>query len=391
MKNIGGMARDRIDGLDVLRSFAILFVLFGHMSEHSIPPAWMKTCFGHWGSLGVELFFVLSGYLIGGIIIRAIRAGEFRTSRDLFHFWLRRWLRTLPLYYVFLGLYLFFNRRGPFSPLHSPQYFVFMQNFIAPTPPFFELSWSLTIEEWFYLLFPIGFLALARVSTSSRRALLLAVLAFLLVPLGLKLDYALPIHGPDLFTAIRVPVLYRLDSLMYGVAIAALQQFRPGAWPLAIRLFPVGLTLFGLVLFCFVSELPAIDASKTRLALLFPVISAVCALMLPGMSSLSLARVPPLRRFFGFTSKISYSLYLGHILVIILVNHALFSHPGWRAEIYDRWFLIYPIYLLLFYGFAYVTYRLIERPGLAWRDRWTITRAGGQQAMTPPAGSPQPS
>lgn len=121
MGNFGSVGQKRIDGPDLFRFFAILRVLFGHMSEHFLPPPWLRIWSNHWGSLGVELCFVPSGYLIGGIIIRPIRAGKFKTSRDLLHFWLGRWLRTLLLYYLFPCLYLRLEWRGPFSPLRRAE------------------------------------------------------------------------------------------------------------------------------------------------------------------------------------------------------------------------------------------------------------------------------
>ena len=86
----------RVYGLDVFRAFAILFVLIGHSFEHSkIPP--QLQVFGRLGILGVELFFVLSGFLIGSIIMRLIDKNSFQNFSDIVIFWKRRWLRTLPL------------------------------------------------------------------------------------------------------------------------------------------------------------------------------------------------------------------------------------------------------------------------------------------------------
>ncbi len=148
---------DRVYGLDVFRSFAILFVLIGHSLEHSRISSQIQT-FGHLGILGVELFFVLSGFLIGSMIMRLIDNRRFHSLVDISIFWKRRWLRTLPLYFVALLAFLRFDYHGRHELLEYPAYFVFMQNFAYRMPDFFELSWSLAIEEHFYLLFPIVFL-----------------------------------------------------------------------------------------------------------------------------------------------------------------------------------------------------------------------------------------
>jgi peptidoglycan/LPS O-acetylase OafA/YrhL len=86
----------RVYGLDVFRAVAILFVLIGHSFENAKILPEIKV-FGRLGIVGVELFFVLSGFLIGSIIMRLIDEKRFHTLGDISAFWKRRWLRTLPL------------------------------------------------------------------------------------------------------------------------------------------------------------------------------------------------------------------------------------------------------------------------------------------------------
>src|SRR5579883_268892 len=118
-------------GLDVWRALAITLVLVGHASFFFLPltsklDAWYGLAF-----LGVELFFVLSGFLIGGILIAEFRDGTFRLRQ----FWLRRWLRTLPNYFLFLALNIVLYRAMNGAWPQFGLFLVFLQNFAWPHPP----------------------------------------------------------------------------------------------------------------------------------------------------------------------------------------------------------------------------------------------------------------
>jgi peptidoglycan/LPS O-acetylase OafA/YrhL len=104
------------------------------------------------GTLGVEIFFVLSGFLIGQILLRDFEQGV--NFKKLLHFWKRRWIRTIPVYYLVLFLKFVL---APAIGINIIWYFLFLQNNIYGID-FFGVSWSLVIEEWFYLLIPFGLL-----------------------------------------------------------------------------------------------------------------------------------------------------------------------------------------------------------------------------------------
>jgi peptidoglycan/LPS O-acetylase OafA/YrhL len=196
-------------GLDVFRAIAIIFVLLGHTLEHSKVSPEIRN-FGHLGILGVELFFVLSGFLIGSIIMRLIDQNRFHTFADVTVFWKRRWLRTLPLYFVALLAFLRFDYHGRHELLDYPAYFIFMQNFAYKIPAFFELSWSLAIEEHFYLWFPLAFVLWERVTKRSHLAIVLTAITFILIAYIFRLSFPVFSSWDDYNLNIRVPVLSRL-------------------------------------------------------------------------------------------------------------------------------------------------------------------------------------
>lgn len=144
----------RIYGLDILRALAILPVVAGHGA--ALMPEKISKKIGFLFYDGVSIFFVLSGFLIGGILIKILEKGTFG-SQQLFNFWIRRWFRTIPNYFLILTTllllnYLFVNN---FNVWDYKLYFLFSQNLFSNHPSFFPEAWSLSIEEWFYLLIPI--------------------------------------------------------------------------------------------------------------------------------------------------------------------------------------------------------------------------------------------
>ncbi len=135
--------------LDVLRACAIIFVLVHHVAQSwpGLDPAWLK--YTRFGAQGVDLFFVLSGWLIGGLFWRELNDNG---KVDFLRFWKRRWMRTIPPYLAGLTLAWLAVKIYRDEPFDFG-YFLFIQNYYT-VMPFFLVSWSLCIEEHFYLLAP---------------------------------------------------------------------------------------------------------------------------------------------------------------------------------------------------------------------------------------------
>lgn len=361
----------RVYGLDVFRAVAILFVLIGHTLEHSKVPPEIKV-FGSLGILGVELFFVLSGFLIGSIIIKLIEQNRFHSITAIVAFWKRRWLRTLPMYFVALLAFIRFDYHGRHDLLDYPTYFIFMQNFAYKIPDFFELSWSLAIEEHFYLWFPLVFLVLTRVTKRAYWAILFS--AFVFISIGYIYRLSLPLYSNwnDYAFAIRLTVMSRLDAIMFGVIIATIKYYWASAFDWIRAATPITATLFVLLCTWWFAKAPYLMQSRLLQINLFTGQAIICCLLLPYFDGLRSRG--GLNKFFTITSKLSYSLYLIHILIIIAVNRVL-MFSGKFDQIYENPFIIYPIYFSLFYLASWFTYNQIERPFLLLRDEkatWPI-------------------
>ena len=118
--------------LDICRSLAILLVLASH-GRVLLPDFEYKILLSNGGFFGVELFFVLSGFLIGKILLQLVDENRTRRS-DVLQFWKRRWYRTFPNYFLFLMLNAFVFSALFNAPPFNALYLVFLQNFAWPMP-----------------------------------------------------------------------------------------------------------------------------------------------------------------------------------------------------------------------------------------------------------------
>ncbi|HQZ42194.1 MAG TPA: acyltransferase [Flavobacteriales bacterium] len=305
-----GSQSQRIFGLDVMRALAIIQVAYSHSLE-LLGAYWPPDLSISYVD-GVDLFFVLSGFLVGGILLRSLEENELPWYKALLNFWQRRWLRTLPNYYLFLfvniGLAYAGVSRGV---LHTNTwaYFLFLQNFHVQLGLMFWESWSLAVEEWFYLLFPIAVLgALRLIKLPIRYAFLLATMVMIILPTVIRFSYIDGIESlfqQDLI--IRKLVVNRLDMIGFGVLAAWFHHYYREAWSkLKWFAFIVGVLGYWLA---------TIPWSMTNVGYLstwyFTFISIALAMTLPVLSSwYSTAKfTKPVE----FLSTISYALYLVHL------------------------------------------------------------------------------
>ena len=142
--------KNRVLGLDIVRSIAILLVVYTHAIAFIPKGIWrFYYLLPRPGIDGVSIFFVLSGFLIGTILLKIIDKSDF-THRVLLNFWIRRWFRTLPNYFLILLILLIYQvtvigNMGGFNL----KYLIFSQNLLHAHPEFFSEAWSLSVEEWF--------------------------------------------------------------------------------------------------------------------------------------------------------------------------------------------------------------------------------------------------
>lgn len=359
---------NRVFGLDLLRAIAVLTVLVGHSLNHGTPPGWLVRILSPQGVTGVEIFYVLSGYLIGHILLRSALTGQLHSRADVIDFWKRRWARTLPLYFFFLVVYMRFDYHGILEVKQIWPFFLFLQNLAWPTPPFFLHSWSLAVEEWFYLLLPLVFVLSRRVMKSNRAAMLCTAIIFVLVPTACRIMMALKVSewgGFDQY--VRSIVLCRLDSLFIGVLCAYVRVTHPAAFAGIARFWPFSL--------CAVLSLAGILSINAGLisdnlvarVVYFPLLSLSIACLIPAATQLKSTGISVLDVFVSHTAKVSYSLYLGHI-VMLTTMLGIMDFFGWKALGIASTAWLYVGFALLYYGFANLTYAFIEQPYIQLRN-----------------------
>jgi peptidoglycan/LPS O-acetylase OafA/YrhL len=361
------MSKDttRIYGLDVVRAYAIVVVLVAH--GRIVSGGWLDSLgipFIPWID-GVEVFFVLSGYLIGQIILKILDKPERPTLASLGHFWKRRWIRTLPNYYLLLGINLLLAYFAILpNDVHncSWHFLFFIHNFWDGRFNFFWESWSLSIEEWFYLLFPLLLWVLVGVFRKHKqRVILWGIFTLLLLPLLYRISISdTPVGGfYDWDVFFRKAVVTRLDAVIYGVLAAYLKFYHGAFWFKHRRgFFAAGLALCLLNIY-----LPKSLSGFYAKTFSFCVTSLGAALLLAQADAIKQARFPWLGRIITHISKISYSMYLTNLLVAqLLAVYFPLETNGQQAGAYlIFWSGTILISTLLYYGF--------EQPILKWRDR----------------------
>jgi peptidoglycan/LPS O-acetylase OafA/YrhL len=357
-----------VHGLDLLRAVAISLVVFQHgalffVLVYAAPPILIRA-----SAIGVPLFFVLSGFLIGTILLG--QGDALRDARVTGKFWLRRALRTLPNYYLFLlGLTLLwfgYHRPGSPSPVPLlPRYLVFLQNFSSSPPEFFPESWSLSVEEWFYLVFPLALLLGLKLTRMPFRRLYLGLAVLLAVyPVvlrGLVLDPVDWSHG------ITKVVLYLPDAIAVGLLAAAWSQASPGAW-IRARLPALGAGVVLLVALFLYMGLGDPDHSGMARTFLPLVVALGCALLLPWASTCPDLGGPLLNQGVRAIARWSYSLYLVNLTVSTTVLSHLQFHYGNAVGILSYVGVCLAVSAAIYHGF--------EAPILRWRDRHAVLGHG---------------
>ena len=306
--------RERQPGLDLLRALAIGLVVCYHAGNFGLTLPHEVQRFG-W--IGVDLFFVLSGYLIGGQLLAPLSRGQ---GLDLRRFFRRRALRILPAYGVVLAVYALFPTRREWPELPPVwKFLAFVQNLGLHGGTAFSHAWSLSVEGQFYLALPF----LLALIVPRRHAGWLVAGATVLAGLLLRavIGYTHPgaeggVDGRAFQTLGYYATWTRLDPLVFGVGLAGIERFRPSWWGRLLRaapflLLPALATVgFGLYL----GEGGGL--TLTACVWQFPVI----ALGMAGLLVCAVSARLPFRRVAvpgaGFLASVAYSVYLSHKLVI---------------------------------------------------------------------------
>lgn len=374
MRNIFKIEFDqnRVFGLDLLRAFAILFVVIGH--GIGLLPSKIGAFVSLFMYDGVSMFFVLSGFLIGGILIKLFDDNGINLH-NLKKFWIRRWFRTLPNYFFILLilclLHLFFGSDFTFWSVN--RYFIFSQNIFTNHPMwFFPEAWSLSVEEWFYLILPLLVIGLTILLKNSIKQGVLYTCILVIVAITLFRFYrysnvALNDIGEwDLM--FRKQVSTRLDSLMFGVLGAYMNYYYYSLWvKYKNSLLFIGIAIY--LLTKFVIPRYTVFNDIYTCVFVFNLISIATLFLLPYLNELKKGK-GVFYKPITYISLTSYSMYL---INLTLVQRWIIGQISWESLInnsYLVWILRYGFYWVLVIGLSILIYKYFELPMMALRDKF---------------------
>ncbi len=373
------MSAKRLLGLDVLRATAIILVLLCHYSTPIYPffqgVAERAFILFKWltGFYGVELFFVLSGYLIGTIYFKTLANATQQPLSALWVFVRRRWWRTLPNYYlfVFINILVLICLGGYIENKAVLKSLVFFQKmFPEDSNSFFGVSWSLAVEEWFYLLLPLSFLLFYKLPLKAKSKD--SFMLLLLLPSLLKIIFILshPLYG-DYEEVFRFSTFFRLDAIFFGVLLAYIWRIEKIKNFLII--YRQKLLFLGLLLLCF-------NAAYAFLFLVKPIQNSVLYFLFTPLNALAILACFPyfitmpstamslkLTQRITWISMISYSLYLCHVPIKQVCDYYIYPYVDKASFVQNFGYILLLCALAL--GLSHLIYHYFEIKILKFRDR----------------------
>jgi peptidoglycan/LPS O-acetylase OafA/YrhL len=319
-----------IAALDGVRAFAVLAVFAQHAGVPGTGGA----------GIAVDVFFVLSGFLISGILLDEVK----RSGRiDLFGFYKRRFLRLTPALLLTLLFYVLAAPHDVGSALISLFYLTDYARafFVAPGP--LSHTWSLAVEEHFYLIWPVALLWLCRLSPKK------------LIPLLIGLYALATAHRCGTFWIDGYDATYfrfdtRLSGLILGSLLAALLRSDLGREKVALASIGVGLGIAGTFALLMRDSSLTLGIAIAEAAALLTILTVV-----EGKEAPALTRVLT-QPWLIYVGRISYGLYLFHHPMTFVLHDEMGMH----------WLLVTAITLPLSLALAALSYHFVERPVMEW-------------------------
>ena len=364
--------QERVFGLDLMRTVAIGFVFLGNcMWIYADLNGLIASVFQFFAFLGIEIFFVLSGFLIGSILYRLFIEERF-SVKTVYVFLKRRWFRTLPMYYLVLIINILIAFFYETWETNVWCYFLFLQNLNATMLPFFPESWSLSIGAYSYLILPFMLLGFGFLFKPINRSLFfLTIIGLLILSSFLaRIWFHTNTNNTDIViwnANVKSVVIYRLDSIFIGVLCSWIAINFKFYWTqyknvfFAIGVFAIGFLFTGIGYF------QILIASHPLFWNVFylPLVSISISFFLPVLSQWKTFD-SKLAKPITFISIISFSIYLLHYSIILQVMKNSFPiNPQNTIALH----LFTACYGLITIALSYLTYRFFEKPIMNLRDK----------------------
>jgi peptidoglycan/LPS O-acetylase OafA/YrhL/lysophospholipase L1-like esterase len=365
----------RLASLDLLRGIAALTVAVAH---YLILGSNDWRGFETGAVLAVEVFFVLSGFVLAPQLIGCASSPR---RADVGIFLVKRWMRTVPPYLVALLVVTVLS--GQVFSREVLLYALYIQNLTHAPPPardYFAVAWSLSVEEWFYVLFAAVTLVCATLRLGTR-GLVAAAVILALASEALRLAAG---TGAGWDAAVRRVTVLRLDSIAFGfllyVGLSGIDR-RLGDAPRAL----LGLGAVGVIALAGLCGFRAVVLGDALAQQIFPFSSALfgstlIVALFRGRALFQMQRgVAALCYFLG---RVSYTVYLFHLAAILLLRPLLSPLPL---------LVQLALYLAALVAFCALFFAAFERPILAARPRYRGFREAGVSRPRPAGAVTAPS
>lgn len=346
---------NRIFGFDLLRAFAIFCVIHGH-GRHFLQGTLVEGF--PWFKLphGVDIFFVLSGFLIGySFIANADKTNGKLTYSKILNFWKRSALRILPNYYLILLVnYILVSGdilQGSTEKFTIWKFITFTQNLFYPFYDFFWESWSLATQEWFYLVFPICILVLGKFFTLKYNILVISIL-FIIGSILYRFSISDLVYDSFWWDVnFRKVALSRFDCIYYGVIAAWFRFYCKDYWIKYAKL----LLVLGILLFIVHTNLPKELNSMYTKVFYLSIAPIYIALWFPSIDRLKDA-TSVFGKLITVFSVLSYAMYLLNLMVTQILDKHFATVFSNNATVK------YLIFWMITVCLSYILYVLFENP-----------------------------
>jgi len=368
------IVRNRTIELDFLRGIAIIAVMGYHF--HTVATGFrvipiIQYPFTHFGREGVNLFFTLSGFLVGGLLLRQYASTGVIDAR---RFIVRRIFKIWPAYYVLIAFHMVAGRH-PLSTF-AVQNLTHLQNYLGTS---ISQTWSLAVEEHFYLLLPALLLLFARWKLRAN-----AILAMLgLICLAVLIGRSIVVANGGLDAAF-FQTQYRIDSLLAGVMLAAVYWMKPDLYRRLAQKKSMLLAIVGFLVawLAFATRHDALDESIG-----YTIQSAgyVALIVLMLEHTGAMARMW-LFRAIAWVGVYSYGIYLWHSIAFAPADILISKTSALGLPALVIWALALAFQIAIAISAGYITTRLVEFPFLLLRN--ALFPAQGVASAEPSAPVP---
>jgi len=354
--SLNGEARNI--GLDNLRAFCVFGVLLAHSNNILAKFLPVYKFIFPLGWLAQEVFFSLSGFLIGNQILKFANK-EFK-SRQLFIFYRNRWARTLPFYLIFVLInyfvFTFIYRESEVHFLRAnfnlSEYVLLIQNLNKAHPYFFPEIWPMPVEEWSYLLLPLPLIAVSLFFKNvNYKYFFIAVLLLIAAINVFRVSYVLN-NNPEHDWYLRKIVIYRLDALLYGLLLAILMKEKD----VFFKRVKNGLAVAGIILCLGVSFAGFKFNNMYVNSCLFTLLPLFSCLLIPFFNYADF-RQNNTNKMLTHVSLTSYAILLSHLYFLQFLCIVLFQ-PNSLLSVS----LVTILYFIVLLFFSTIFYNRVEMP-----------------------------